>query len=309
MEGSGMSSLSDRRRFALVPLLALPFLATAHAQTTPEQQAEALLASAKRAHADKNFPAALGRFREYLAKYPVQVGATTARYGVALCLLDGQEPNADAALVELTKLLPEKNFPEHPFVLYYAGLTRRMQGDKATDPNVARQRFEEAATHYRDAATAFFARVKEPTKPSEGREWALRSRCDQAEMLLRLGKAKEARGALQFAEHAWRDSRSVTLGAYLHGFASFLLGEHFQAGRSLGRTTVLADEVFGTHARYLLGRVHHLNTKQDEREEARLAYQAVLRDHEAARKGAQERLNQPADAETKGRRGRLVHGP
>jgi TolA-binding protein len=297
------------RLLRLAPLLGLLLIGTAPAQPAAEQQAETLLAGAKRAYAERNYPFAAARFREYLTRYASQPGAATARYGLAVCLLDGPERNADAALVELAKLLPQKSFADHPFVLYYAGLARRTQGDKSADANVARRRFEEAAAHFRDASAAFFERVKDEKKPSEDRERALRARCDRAEMLLRLGRAKEAREAIAISDPVWQKSRSLPLGHYLHGFASFLLGDHFAAGKSLSLTSVLTDEVFGTHARYLLGRVHHLNTKQDEREEARLAYQAVLHDHDAARKSAQATLNQPADPETKARRERLVKGP
>lgn len=47
------------------------------------------------------------------------------------------------------------------------------------------------------------------------------------------------------------------------------------------------DAGFGTHARYLLGRIHHL---EDERAEAVVQYEGVLNDHEAHRKNATEAL-------------------
>jgi TolA-binding protein len=282
--------------------LLLSLVALATAQETPQQQAAKLLASARQAYAGKNYPAAASQFRDYLNRFAALPDAVTARYGLAACLLDGSGRDADAAMAELAKLLPEKAFADYPFVLYYAGLARRAQGEQAADEKAARQRVEEAAAHFRDAAAAFVSRVKDTKKPSEDLEWSHRARCDHAEMLLRLGRAKEAREAVQDLPPASRQ-------LYLHGFASFLLGDHFAAGRSLSRTSVRTDEVFGTHVRYLLGRLHHLNTQQDEREEARLAYQAVLRDHAVLRKSAQEKLHQPADAETKSRRERLVREP
>src|SRR5262245_43209089 len=124
-EGPGMS---------LALLLALT--APAAAQEAPQQQAARLLASAKQAYAQKNYPAAASQFRDYLNRFAAQPGAPTARYGLAVCLLDGPERNADAALAELAKLLPDRSFADRPFVLYYAGLARRAQADRAADEKV-----------------------------------------------------------------------------------------------------------------------------------------------------------------------------
>src|SRR5262249_39735535 len=152
-------------------------------------------------------------------------------------------------------------------------LARRGQGVKAlataqakpaeapAQRNIARDRFEDAARQFGAAAAAFTDRLKEAKAPEKGRpvelEWAARARCDQAEMYLRLRKAKEARdAAAPFAadKEKLSASRYRGLGLYYHGFASFLLGEHFQAGRSLGKLAPFRDPVFGTHARYLLAR-------------------------------------------------------
>src|SRR5262249_38747550 len=271
-----------------------------------------------------NYPFAATRFREFLARFASHRDAPSARYGLALCLLDGPEHDPDKAMEQLSQLLPQKSFPDYPHVLYYAGLARRGQGAKALDlasprppeapthRNTARQRFEEAARHFADAAGAFSARAREAKAPAKGlpepTEWAVRCRCDQAEMLLRLRKAREAREAVAgfLADKKWQEGRDLSLGLDYHGFGRFLVGGTAARGRSLGRSSVLADEVFGTHARYLLARIHHQNTKQDEREEARQAYQAVLRDHEANLRKAQDRLRQPADPQTKARLERLV---
>ncbi|MFO0880287.1 MAG: tetratricopeptide repeat protein [Gemmataceae bacterium] len=315
--------------WVLVLALALGWPALAPGQITPDQQAQMLLDSAKRAYNERNYPFATARFREYLMRFGGHRDANAARYGLALCLLEGTERDPEKAMEQLNPLLGQKTFAEHPQALYYAGVARRTQGVKAleqavakpaeapTHQAVARQRFEEASRHFGEAATTFLARMKE-AKPgekekglSEDLEWALRSRCDQAEMLLRGQKAKEARDAVASftTDKDWQKSKYLNLGLYYHGFASFLLGELTDAGRSLGRTAVLSDEIFGTHARYLLGRVYHLNPKQAEREEARQAYQAVLKDHEAAKVAGQAKLGQQIDVDTRARLERLVRGP
>ena len=314
-------------RLALSAVLAgLIALQSAFAQVAPDQAARMLLASGKRAYNEKNFTFAADRFREFIAKYGGHKEIASARYGLALCLLDGPQRDYDKAVEQLQQLAGTKTFADYPFVLYYTGLARRGQGVKALEtavakPNeavnhrsTARQRFEEAARHFSDAAVVFIERGKD-AKADKGLpvdlEWAARSRCDQAEMLLRLHLAKEARTAVAFfaGDKKWQDSRYLSLGLYYHGFACFLMGDRFAAGKSLSRTSVLSDEVFGTHARYLLGRVYHLNTRQNEREEARTQYQGVLTDHAAARKAAQEKFRQPADSDTKARLEQLVRGP
>jgi TolA-binding protein len=320
----------DTSRFVRLALAAvLVVLVLRHAgpaQVTPEQAAAMLLASAKRAYNEKNFAFAADRFREFIGKYGSHKDLPTARYGLALCLIDGPQRDFDKAAEQLQALEANKTFAEYPFALYYFGLSRRGQGVKAVElaaarpaeatnhRNTARQRFDEASRLFGGAALAFTERGKKAKVPAKGLpidlEWSARSRCDQAEMLLRLHKAKEAREATAFfADKKWRDSRYHALGMYYHGFACFLLGDRLAAGRSLSRTAVLTDEVFGTHARYLLGRVHHLNKKHNEREEARTQYQAVLKGHEQAKKDAQEKLRQPLDVDTKTRLEQLVRGP
>jgi TolA-binding protein len=308
-----------RRPLSLAVLLfagILSLLTPASAQMTTDQQAEMVLSSARRAYNEKNFPFAIARFREFLAKFGGHRDANNARYGLALALLDGPDRNFDQALENLNPLVGSKTFSDYPYVLYYSGLARRGQALKATDPNVARQRFEEASRNFADAAAAFVVKVKETPKKEAAtvQEWAYKSTCDEAEMLLRLKKPKDAQKALRdlVADKGFAESRYHAQGQYYFGFASFQLGEMFAAGKALSRKDVLSDESFGTHARYLVGRVHQLNTKQNEREEARQAYQAVLKDHEAAVKDAKEKMRNPDalknDPERKDRLERLSKG-
>src|SRR5207244_3286363 len=110
-----------------------------------------------------------------------------------------------------------------------------------------------------------------------------------AEMLLRLVKAKEAREAVTpfLEDKTSRLSRYRGLGLYYHGFASFLLKDNNAAGRSLSLLTPFADPVYGTHARYLLARVHHAD---GERAEAQGHYDAVIAGHNSQKLAAAEAL-------------------
>ncbi|MGH7226778.1 MAG: tetratricopeptide repeat protein, partial [Gemmataceae bacterium] len=314
-----------------VVLMTWMVTAPLYAQSTPKQ-ADLLLGSARRAYNEKNFTFAADRFREFLAKHGNHKEANAARYGLALCLLDGPAKDYNGAIQQLQPLANNKDWPEHPFVLYYLGLAQRGLGTQALAQasakpreanqhrNTAQQRFEEASKNFAAAMTAFAARIPKSDKPPKETpielEWAARARCDRAEMLLRLHKAKEAREVaepfvLSRGANAspLAKSRYRGLGLYYHGFACFLLKDNLAAGRSLSLLTPFTDPVHGTHARYLLARVHHA---VGERQEALAHYEGVLADHDKQKQAAAEMLKQPDrfknDPQEKARLEQLVRG-
>lgn len=315
--------------FVIPVVLSLAVGASRSAAQLPQEQAAAmLLGSARRAYNEKNYAFAAERFREFLSKHGGHKESNAARYGLALCLIDGPAKDYNGALQQLQPLAGDRALAEHPYVLYYLGLSQRGLGvqemalavAKPQEANqhrdAARQRFEEASKQFASAATAFVERVpKAETAPKETPmelEWAARARCDQAEMLLRLHKAKEAEAvAAPFLRDAsLRKSRYRNLGLYYHGFACFLLNDQLAAGRSLSLLTPFTDPVFGTHARYLLARVHHAS---GERQEAQGHYEGVLADHQKQKLAAAEALKQPErfkdDPQEKARLEKLVNGP
>src|SRR5258708_7582208 len=81
-------SFTPSRRF--LPFLALVLILTpvATAQVPPDQQAEMILASARKAYTERNYPFAADRFREFLQKFGGHPKAADARYGLALVLLE-----------------------------------------------------------------------------------------------------------------------------------------------------------------------------------------------------------------------------
>jgi TolA-binding protein len=278
------------------------------AQVSPDQAAAMLLNSARKAYNDHNYPFAISRFREFLSRFGGHKDAPAARYGLALALLELPEKDYAGALEQLQHLAGNKNFPDHPYVLYYLGLAQRGLGTRELAQAIAKppeanqrraaaaQRFEEAGKQFAAALAAFTART--PQADPNARElpldleWAARARCDQAEMLLRNRKPKEAQAlaAVFLKDLPWIKSRYRALGLYYHGFAAYLLQDHLTAGRSLNMLAPFDDPTFGTHARYLLGRVHHL---ADERAEAALHYEGVLRDYDRQKKAAIEALKRP----------------
>lgn len=298
------------------------FRVGAQAQTTP-QAAEMLLGSARRAYNDKNYAFAADRFREFLNKFGNHKEANTARYGLALCLIEGPAKDYNGAIGQLQPLANNKDLPQYAFVLYYLAHSQRGLGGQALERahaergneakavqhrNTARQRFEEASKHFAAAAAAF-PHSRETKEPSE---WVARARCDHAEMLLRLHKAKEARTVAEtnMQDASLRKSPSRGRALYYHGFACFLLEDHFAAGRSLSLLVPFSDPLYGTHARYLLARVHHA---AGERQEAQAHYQGVLADHQKQKQAAAEALKQPDrfrnDPQEKARLEQLVRGP
>jgi TolA-binding protein len=310
--------------------LSLAFWPTrAAAQVAADQAADMLLASARRAYNEKNYPFAAQRFKEFLDKYGNHKEAPSARYGLALSLLDGPERDYQRALDALQPLAGAKDFPDYASVLYHLGVAQRGLGVRELaqaegKPNEAPQRraaangrFDEAAKQFAAAVPAFTARVKDPV-PADAKElpvdleWAARARCDQAEMQLRTRKLKEAQEtAAPFAkDDVLKKSRYRTLGLYYHGFAAFLQKDYQAAGRSLNVNAVLADPVFGTHARYLVARIHHVS---DEGAEASAGYEAVLADYAKEKNAATEALKQPDkfknDPEEKARLEALARGP
>jgi TolA-binding protein len=297
--------LTHARRLAA--LLAI-FAATTTLHAQAPDQAEQIITSARRAYNEKNYPFAAARFTEYLQKFNGQPQTQAARYGLALCYLEGPERDYLKAIENLNPPANDGNFPDRPFALYYLGLANRGEGVKQANiaagktpeagpaKEKARQRFEEAARWFGEGSNAFLKLVKD--EPKEDKlpvelEWTARCKCDQAEAFIRLNKLKEAQDATApfiAGKSPLQKSKYRQQGLYYHGMASFLLKDNLTAGKSLSLLAPFSDPVFGSHARYLLGRIHHA---EQERPEAIAAYEGAIAAYAAQKKSAQEALRQP----------------
>jgi TolA-binding protein len=277
------------------------------AQVNQEQAAAVLLGSARKAYNERNYPFAVGRFREFLQRFGGHKEAPGARYGLALCLLDGPDKNYNEARELLQNLAGNKALPDYPGIVYHLGLALRGLGleelkQVAARPqetyrlNTARQRFEEAGRQFAAAALAYAGRagnVPEGAKELPlDLEWSARARCDQADMELRTGKVKEARTLADIfrSDPVWSKSRYHDLGRYYYGYASYLLKDYPAAEKSLSLLAPFADPVFGTHAHYLLARTFH---RGDQHAEAALGYEGVLNDYMKNKKEAGDALRRP----------------
>ena len=282
------------------------FSSCLHAQTlTTDDAALVVLNTGKRAFNDSQFPVAVERFREFLRVAPNHKDAATARYALGLALLETGDPKG--ALEALTPASTVE-FPERPQALYHVGAAQRLTGIQTlaqidARPNeadalktAAAASFTEATKAYQAAADLLTARMKKPAgdaaaELSVDAEWLIRARCDQADMLLRTAKTKEAADLAWplISDPVWTKSRSRQLATYHFAHASLLLKDYAAAVRELNLLAPFTQE-FGVHARYLLGRAQHLS---GERKTAAEQYKAVLAGYEEQKKAAQVALQNP----------------
>jgi len=309
--------LRTRVRGFTALLFIASFAGAVSAQPTPDQQAEALLNAGRKAYNEGNPQFAADRFTELLTKFGGYKDANTARYGLGLALLDLPDPNYQKAYEAFIAASNDAKFPERGLALYQAGVCQRGMGHKElaegiAKPNELQQRQNNANAKFGEAVK-FFTQAREVFEkqtPPEA-EWAARSRCDIAEMELRLGKVKEARTTAEpFVKDAnFAKSKFRPLGLYYHGTACFLLNDTSAAGKSLGQLAPF-DQPFGPHARYLVGRIH---ASQSENAEAAAAFDGVLAEYAKQKTAAVEALKQPdkfkSDPWEKSRLEALVKNP
>jgi cellulose synthase operon protein C len=278
------------------------------AQVPGDQAAEMLLNSARKAYNEQNLPFAAARFQEFLQKFGGHPQTSAARYGLALCYLEGAERNYDKAIEQLSHLAGNAALPEQPYAAYYLGLAYRgialndlaaaatKHGEEQRQLRAkAEGRLADASRHFATAVNAFAAKLPKGSPPKElpkELDWAARARCDQAEMELRLNKPKEARATAEpFTKDPWlAKSRYRPLGLYYFGFAAFLMQDYLVAGRSLNELAPFSDPTFGLHARYLMGRIYQVSEEADK---ALAMYDGVLADFDKQKKEAVESLKRP----------------
>lgn len=296
--------------FALVAVgIGLLAQTPVQAQVPADQAADMLLNSARKAYNEQNLPFAATKFSEFLQKFGGHPQANSARYGLALCHIDGPERNFEKAIEPLGQLAGNAALSEQPYAVYYLGIAKRGQalsdialastkqgGEQQQIQQKAQARLTEAASHFAAATTAFTAKIGKidgmPKELPKELDWAARSRADQAEMELRLGKIKEAKATAEpFAKDPLlAKSRYLKLGLYYHGFAAFLLQDYLVAGRSLNQLNPFDDPTFGLHARYLMGRIYQVTEESDK---ALAAYDKVLSDYDKQKKDANEAMKRP----------------
>src|SRR5207253_2550548 len=97
-------------------------------------------------------------------KYGGHKEANSARYGLAICLLEGPDRNYPEAIQNLQPLAGNKADPDHPHALYYIAHCQRALGVRelaqaATKPQETPQRRQEAARRFEEASRSYTAAV------------------------------------------------------------------------------------------------------------------------------------------------------
>ena len=303
-------------------LMLLPSRAPAQ-QISKEKAAEMLLDSGRRAYNEGKYDFAAERFAEYVKTYREHQGRYSAQYGLAMSMLARPQRDYKAIGEAFRDALQWSALPERPFALYHYAASlrglgseaeRQIQAKPAEEANLrklAEQNYREAANQFSAAADSFEARGRGKPAEESAREleWAARARCDQAEMMLRVGACPEAQAVAQAVLGHARMSKGPyrALALYYLGYARFMQQDYHEAGRALSKLAPFDQDV-GVHARYLLARTHHLS---GDAPEAAAQYEAVLSGHEERKKQAAERLKDPKglDAEQKADLESLVRGP
>jgi TolA-binding protein len=260
-------------------------------QVTPDAQAVQLLDAARRAYNERNLPFAADRFREFLQKYGGHKDVNYARLGLGLALLESPQPQYQPAIDQLRPAADAAEFPERGLASFYLGTAYRALGHAAlvqaaqkpaeapTHRNTANQQFDQAIKCFEIAATSFAAKLKPPYPAADplpsDYEWATRSRLDHIEMQLRLLRGKEALTAVEklLADPDIKRSKYLKLAQYYLGYSQYTAGEWLAAAKTLSQLGPFDDPSYGPHARYMLGRSHHLLGDQ---KAAALHYEAII---------------------------------
>ena len=193
---------------ASLPGIVRPTVA-APQQLSADEAAVVKLSAGRRAFNDKNYSAATAAFKDFLAAHGDHREAAGAWYGLGLCILQTAPIDYPAAGDAFRHAAASQDFPDRPLAQYYLGISlgalgERMMNDAIVHPNDAEslkkqasQKFADAAAQFEIAQASLRQRLTEPPPAAPAAlpidwEWSARARCDQADMLLRLGKFKEA---------------------------------------------------------------------------------------------------------------------
>jgi outer membrane protein assembly factor BamD (BamD/ComL family) len=258
-----------------------------------DSEAEALLKSAQEAYTKKDWTAATTRFRDTASRFPKTPSAAAAKFGLAVCLIDGHDKQYAEAKKLLDSLKGDEKGVDGTQLTYYQGsacrglavleIAQAQAKDAGKHNDAAKDYFKQAADFFAKARDGFAARG------ADAFIWTALATTDLAEMKIRLGDYKAAVNETKvcFEGLAWKVSKYRTLAIYYHGFANFMLNERGPAERSLSMLAPFKDVRFGTHAHYLLARLYHL---ADDRTEAARHYDAVIDDYTREKKEAQAAL-------------------
>lgn len=279
-------------------LLALPVAlaavaALAQQPMPPEQQAEQALTAGQNALKAGDTNTAAAKFNEVVQKFGNTKAAVGAKFGLAGLQLTSDAPDVAKAVELLKSPAEDGGFADRGAAMYQLAVCQRILGIRELEkPNAKPAEAKQAADAKFGEALRWFVAARDWYANAKQDDWAARARCDQAEVELRMGRSKEARGTAEpfGKDPALAKNPHRPLGLYLFGLACFLEKDYPAAFRALTPADVAKQPVYGLHARYLTARVHHL---QDEKAEASVHYDAVLAEYEKAKAAAAEAVKDP----------------
>lgn len=278
-----------RGLFAVPVALVAPAV-VAQQPMPPEQQAEQALTAGQNALKANDPNTAAAKFNEVLQKFGNTRAALGAKFGLAGLQFTADTPDIAKAAEWLKQPAEDGGFPDRGAAMFQYAVCNRLLGLRELEKggNDAKKnadaKFAEAQKWFY-AARVWYAEKKEA-------DWSAKAQCEQADVEIRMGRVKDARGTTEpfTKDEALAKSPSKSLGLYYHGLACFLDKDPQAAFRALNQGDVFKHPVCGGHVRYLTGRIHHL---QDEKAEASVHYDAVLADYEKAKAAAAEAIKDP----------------
>lgn len=271
----GLRGVSWLGCVALV-LSSMPGLAQ---EPSKDEQAEALLRSAQQAYHRGDLRAGREQFQKIVEQFGNTRWVTAARHGLARTFMDAPKPDWAKALEALRQAHNDGGYAERGWVQYQMGVCQRALAlALQKDPGARTQKLQDAMQHFQHARD-WFAQKKRL-------DWSALARCEQADCELRLGRFQEARNTLTPFEKdpLYARNRHRPRGLYYHGLACFQTRDYEAAGRSLNQLAPFTDPEIGLHARYLVGRVLHL---QEEVTEAEVHYERVVKEYARQQRQAQ----------------------
>lgn len=278
------------RGLLAVPVSFVAPFAVAQQPMPTEQQAELALAAGQNAIKANDPNTAAAKFNEVIQKFGNTRAALGAKFGLARMQFTADTPDLAKAVELLKQPAEDGGFADRGAAMFQYATCFRLLGLKELEKggNDAKKnadaKFAEAQKWF-SAARVWFAEKKEP-------DWSAKAQCDQTEVEIRLGRVKDARNTAEpfTKDPAFAKSPHKSLGLYHYGLACFLDKDYPAAFRALNQGDVFKHPTCGSHARYLTGRVHHL---QEDKAEASVHYDAVLADYEKAKAAAVEAVKDP----------------
>ncbi len=276
-------------------------------QQAEDKRAATILNEAKQAYEQKNYPQSVNKYREFISQFPKRPEAGAAHYGLAIAMAEAPDKDWNALIRELEPVVASAEVPaaEKGRAQYWLGAAQRMTAEPQYDAAMthpeqkeplakATATLEKAIANFAAADTALVAGVN--PKPAAdvkelpaAMELAARAKLEGAELLVKLGKNKEAAELVKVfaADPIWTKSGQKMPAQLTLGQALVELREYPAAFSVLSRLAPFDQIGTGLHARYLLGRILE---ETGQKPEAVLEYDAIAKPFMEQRRKAEETL-------------------